>query len=130
MPEKDQRLKLTLLIDLNIEYFNYSVGTSNRNDMSKTLLAMSSSPESCLAMRQSGCLPLLIQLIHSPELDVEVRCRAAEALQNIVLAQTDEKKRRRETRVLKLLQQIREYCNDLKVLSTDQNSSVPGTEII
>ncbi|KAL0271178.1 UNVERIFIED_CONTAM: hypothetical protein PYX00_008355 [Menopon gallinae] len=101
------------------------LGTSNRNDMSKTLLAMSSSPESCLAMRQSGCLPLLIQLIHSPELDVEVRCRAAEALQNIVLAQTDEKKRRREARVLKLLQQIREYCNDLKVLSTEQNSSVP-----
>ena len=36
------------------------------DDMAKTLLAMSSSPDSCAAMRQSGCMPLLIRLIHDP----------------------------------------------------------------
>lgn len=37
--------------------------SSDRDDMSRTLLAMSSSPDSCVAMRQSGCLPLLIQVL-------------------------------------------------------------------
>lgn len=30
------------------------LGTHDREDMSRTLLAMSSSPDSCVAMRQSG----------------------------------------------------------------------------
>lgn len=30
------------------------LGTHNKDDMSKTLYAMSTSPESCVAMRQSG----------------------------------------------------------------------------
>jgi cytidylate kinase len=30
------------------------LGTHDREDMSRTLLAMSSSPDSCIAMRQSG----------------------------------------------------------------------------
>lgn len=90
-------------------------GTSDREDMSKTLLAMSSTAESCQAMRQSGCLPLLIQLIHASELEQAVRARAAEALANIVQAQTDEKRRRREGRVLKLLQTVREHCDLLKL---------------
>ena len=32
------------------------LGTHNKDDMSKTLYAMSTSPESCVAMRQSGSL--------------------------------------------------------------------------
>lgn len=40
------------------------LGTHDKDDMSRTLLAMSSSQDSCIAMRQSGCLPLLIQLLH------------------------------------------------------------------
>jgi len=85
--------------------------------MSKTLLAMSSTAESCQAMRQSGCLPLLIQLIHANELERAVRGRAAEALSNIVQAQTDERRRKRETRVLKFLQTVREHCDDLKTIA-------------
>jgi hypothetical protein len=34
------------------------LGTHDREDMSRTLLAMSSSPDSCVAMRQSGRLQL------------------------------------------------------------------------
>mgnify|MGYP002715720329 CR=1 FL=1 len=82
--------------------------------MSKTFLAMSSSVESCHAMRQSGCLPLLVQLIYSSERDAEIRSRAAQALHNIVHAQNDDKRKRREIRVLKLLHQIREYCDNLQ----------------
>jgi hypothetical protein len=35
------------------------LGTHDREDMSRTLLAMSGSPDSCVAMRQSGRLQLV-----------------------------------------------------------------------
>lgn len=45
------------------------LGTHDPDDMARTLLAMSSSPDSCAAMRQSGCVPLLIKLLHSQNYD-------------------------------------------------------------
>ncbi|XP_053598046.1 uncharacterized protein LOC103575404 isoform X2 [Microplitis demolitor] len=88
--------------------------TEGCNDMSATLLAMSNSIESCLVMRQSGCLPLLIQLIHTPGQNQEIRERASRALHNVILARSDEKIGRREVRVLRLLEQIRDYCQMLR----------------
>lgn len=90
-------------------------GASSREDMSATLLSMSSSPETCLVMRESGCLPLLVQLIHAPREDAESRERACQTLHNIVHARKDDKSlKRREARVLKLLQQLRDYCQSLR----------------
>ncbi|XP_011500880.1 PREDICTED: uncharacterized protein LOC105364598 [Ceratosolen solmsi marchali] len=89
--------------------------TKGREDMSVTLLSMSNSVESCLVMRQSGCLPLLIQLIHAPGQDPETRERASRALNNIVHARNDEKSSRREVRVLRLLEQIRDYCQTIRI---------------
>ena len=59
------------------------LGTHDKDDMARTLLAMSSSPDSCSAMRQSGCLPLLINLLHDPTYETkgvnfEARHRAGE----------------------------------------------------
>ncbi|XP_046389958.1 adenomatous polyposis coli protein-like isoform X2 [Ischnura elegans] len=89
------------------------LGTHDKEDMSRTLLAMSSSPDSCIAMRQSGCLPLLVQLLHGGELDGATRRRAARALHNVVHSHADDKRGRREARVLRLLEQVREYCDSL-----------------
>jgi len=89
------------------------LGTHDREDMSRTLLAMSSSPDSCVAMRQSGCLPLLVQLLYGRDQDPETRARAAQALHNIVNSNPDEKRGRREARVLRSLQLIRIYCDEL-----------------
>uniref|UniRef100_A0AAY4B6D4 APC regulator of WNT signaling pathway n=1 Tax=Denticeps clupeoides TaxID=299321 RepID=A0AAY4B6D4_9TELE len=96
------------------------LGTHDKDDMSRTLLAMSSSQDSCIAMRQSGCLPLLIQLLHGNDKDSvllgnsrgskEARARASAALHNIIHSQPDDKRGRREIRVLHLLEQIRSYC--------------------
>ncbi|KAM9333868.1 adenomatous polyposis coli protein [Symphorus nematophorus] len=96
------------------------LGTHDKDDMSRTLLAMSSSQDSCIAMRQSGCLPLLIQLLHGNDKDSlllgnsrgskEARARASAALHNIVHSQPDDKRGRREIRVLHLLEQVRHYC--------------------
>ncbi|GFS00320.1 adenomatous polyposis coli [Elysia marginata] len=97
------------------------LGTHDKDDMSRTLFAMSQSQDSCLAMRQSGCLPLLLQLLHGSDKDSGLlgktrgskaaRARAAAALHNIVHCQHDDKRARREARTLRLLEQIRAHCD-------------------
>ncbi|KAL5020491.1 hypothetical protein ScPMuIL_003383 [Solemya velum] len=107
------------------------LGTHDKDDMSRTLLAMSSSQDSCIAMRQSGCLPLLIQLLHGSDKDSGLlgntrggrtaRERAAAALHNIVHSHPDDKRGRREARVLRLLEQIRAHCDQLRDSSSDED---------
>ncbi|XP_035218630.1 uncharacterized protein LOC118191883 isoform X2 [Stegodyphus dumicola] len=105
------------------------VRSHNKVEASKILLAMSNSVENCVAMRQCGCLPLLIQLLHNPDensntyhmvhakrVNFEIRERASQVLHNIVFSQPDDKKGRREARVLRLLEQIRDYCDMLRSL--------------
>ncbi|XP_045516064.1 adenomatous polyposis coli protein-like isoform X1 [Pieris brassicae] len=90
-----------------------SLSPENNADLSGPLLDMSRSVESCIAMRQAGCIPLLVQLIHS-KVARETRDRAAKALRNIIHTQTDDKAGRREARVWRLLEQVREYCYSLE----------------
>ncbi|XP_068624746.1 uncharacterized protein [Battus philenor] len=92
-----------------------SLSPENNADLSGPLLDMSRSVESCIAMRQAGCIPLLVQLIHS-KVPRETRDRAAKALRNIIHTQTDDKAGRREGRVWRLLEQVREYCYVLEDL--------------
>ncbi|KAG1657197.1 Adenomatous polyposis coli protein [Nymphon striatum] len=116
--DKKMEMVISLLSMLN---------TDDKEDMSKKLLALSSSQDHCIVMRQSGCLPLLIQLLHGSENDssaegargsVRARQRASTALRNIVHAHSDDKQGRREASVLGYLENIREYCDELrKVLS-------------
>ena len=126
--------------------------------MSRTLLAMSSSPANCDMLRGSRCIPLLVQLLHldptQPNLPrpsrqvpyplllavtltsnltsvqkrffniqilfrfkdccVQVRARAARCLHNIVHAHPTDKHCKREAKVLKLLEVLRQYCDLLR----------------
>jgi hypothetical protein len=82
-------------------------------DMGETLLALSTNPESCLAMRQSGCIPLLVQMVQSDR-EPDARRKAASALHNLVHSQPDEKLRKREVRVFKLLEHARAYTEALR----------------
>ncbi|XP_039942739.1 adenomatous polyposis coli protein 2 isoform X1 [Hirundo rustica] len=116
------------------------LATRDKEDMSRTLLAMSSSQESCLAMRKSGCLPLLIQILHdsdgepgppeSPTGAKDARMRANAALHNIVFSQPDEGQAKKEMRVLHVLEQIRSYsetCWDwLQMQSRDGGQGPEG----
>lgn len=88
---------------------------NGRDDMSTTLLSMSTSIDSCIVMRQSGCLPLLVQLIHAPGQNSDTRDRAMQALHNVVHAKSDERAGRREARVLRFLEQLRDYCQSLRM---------------
>ncbi|NXC77871.1 APCL protein, partial [Anhinga anhinga] len=110
----------TPLLQVEVVFWLLSMlATRDKDDMSRTLLAMSSSQESCLAMRKSGCLPLLIQILHdsdgepgppeSPAGAKDARMRANAALHNIVFSQPDEGQAKKEMRVLHVLEQIRSY---------------------
>ncbi|KAJ2947246.1 hypothetical protein O0L34_g16956 [Tuta absoluta] len=103
-----------------------SLSPENNADLSGPLLEMSRSAESCIAMRQAGCIPLLVQLIHS-KVARETRDRAAKALRNIIHTQTDDKSGRREARVWRLLEQVREYCY---ILEDVVESRKEGKEVI
>lgn len=115
-----------------------SLSPENNADLSGPLLDMSRSVESCIAMRQAGCIPLLVQLIHS-KVARETRDRAAKALRNIIHTQTDDKAGRREARVWRLLEQVREYCYVLedivearkegKEVIEDDNSKHPSQSV-
>ncbi|XP_056590590.1 adenomatous polyposis coli protein 2 isoform X2 [Triplophysa dalaica] len=97
------------------------LASRDREEMSRTLLAMSSSQESCIAMRKSGCVPLLVQILHEGGTGEvaggggysrEARSRASAALHNIVYSQPDEGQARREMRVLHVLEQIQSHCEN------------------
>jgi Adenomatous polyposis coli (APC) repeat len=75
----------------------------------------------------TGCLKLLIQLLHdNGSADPSAghlgtgrgcraaRARAAKALRNIVCANPDSQRSRREERVLRLLEQIRAHCDEVR----------------
>ncbi|XP_018575110.1 adenomatous polyposis coli protein isoform X2 [Anoplophora glabripennis] len=89
------------------------LGGQEHVDMGETLLALSTCPESCLAMRQSGCIPLLVQLVQSDR-DGDTRTKASQALHNLVNSQPDEKLRKRESRILKLLDQCKGYTEAMR----------------
>ena len=66
---------------------------------------------------------MLVQLLHGSDKDSVLgntrgrktaRARAAAALHNIVHSHPDDKRGRREARVLRLLEQIRAHCDQLR----------------
>jgi len=111
-------------LDTRVEAINTLMtllGCSDVDKMSKTFLAMSSSPANCDMMRTSRCIPLLVQLLHTdpkhpenPRPARQVRTRAARSLHNIVHAHPNDKHCKREAKVLKLLEVLRQYCDFLR----------------
>lgn len=79
-------------------------------------LDLSKSPETCSTLRRSGCIPLLVQMIHSDS-DDQSRKYAAQALHNVVHCHPDDKAGRRESKVLKLIEAIIDYGEYLKSVS-------------
>ncbi|XP_011189136.2 uncharacterized protein LOC105216375 [Zeugodacus cucurbitae] len=91
------------------------LGSNDPSEMSKKFLELSRTPETCSALRRAGCVPLLVQMMHSDGEDSVRKC-ASMALHNVVHSHMDEKTARREAKVLRLLEQILDYCNFLKTL--------------
>lgn len=95
------------------------IDTRDAKETAQTLYSLSNSKENCQAMRLSGCLPLLIQLQHKsksrdPRVAHEVRVRSAQTIRNIVRAGAEDKRGKREARVLQLIEVVRGYCTELR----------------
>lgn len=93
------------------------LGCNNQFDVSTKFLEMSKIPESCIALRQSRCIPLIVQMIHS-DADEQTRKNATITLRNVVNCHPDDKARHREAKVLRHIEKIMNYCDTLKGMLT------------
>lgn len=91
------------------------LGNNDQLGMSSKFLELSKSPETCATLRQTRCIPLIVQMIHS-DADEETKKKATLALHNVVNSHPDDKAGRREAKVLKHIEQIMEYCDILKTM--------------
>nr|AID23643.1 adenomatous polyposis coli [Hofstenia miamia] len=107
------------------------LGTHDKNEIAVKFFNLSSNPKTCASMRDSGCIAILLQLIHGHlekqgsvifNLDTSpaVRVRASVALCNVISSQTDSSSSRTENKILNLLSHIRGYCEAIRVQQTQQ----------
>ncbi|XP_029711734.1 adenomatous polyposis coli homolog [Aedes albopictus] len=89
------------------------LGSTNSLEMSTKFMELSKNRETCSALRRSGCIPLLVQIIHNDPNET-ARRNARQALNNVICCHPDDKAGRREVRVLKLIEQLIEYSDLLR----------------
>ncbi|KAL5282974.1 APC2 family protein [Megaselia abdita] len=98
------------------------LGSNDSSEMSKKFLELSSNRETCASLRNSGCIPFLVQMIQSDiqskegTSNKEISKRSILTLQNIAHSNPDERAGRREQKVLRLIEQLLDYCSFLKTL--------------
>lgn len=103
------------------------LGCNNQSEMSIKFLELSKSPETCVTLRHSRCIPLIVQIIHS-DADDKTKKRATVALHNVVNCHPDDKAGRREAKVLRYIEQIMEYCDMLKSMYGQRESIADDSE--
>uniref|UniRef100_A0A182J8R1 Protein zer-1 homolog-like C-terminal domain-containing protein n=1 Tax=Anopheles atroparvus TaxID=41427 RepID=A0A182J8R1_ANOAO len=89
------------------------LGSTNVLEMSSKFLELSRNEEKCSALRRSGCVPLLVHIIHNEPNEV-ARKNARHALVNVIRCNVDEASARRELKVLRLIDQLIDYTDVLK----------------
>lgn len=95
------------------------LGSHDSMETASKFLELSKTRDSCIALRRSGCIPLLVQIMHS-DVDDVARKKAGIALHNVIHCHPDDKVGRREAKVLRLIEQIVEFCENLKKIN-DEN---------
>ena len=106
---------------VEVDTFLTSLLSKGVEEILETLLPMSSSLENCEKMRSSGCLPFLIQLLHTHPAYAEKnrpsredRSKVLCILTNIVQKQTSDRQSRRESKVLEIIWLIQQYSDFLR----------------
>lgn len=94
------------------------LGCSDQVKMSRKFLELSRSPDTCVSLRHSRCIPLIVQIIHS-DADEHTRKDARTALHNVVNCHPDDKAGRREAKVLRHIEHVLEYSESLKQMLCD-----------
>lgn len=98
------------------------MGCNNPIDMSKKFLDLSKSPNTCATLRHSRCIPLLVEMIHCGADDL-TKQQAREALRNVVNYHPDDKVGRREAKVLRYIEQIMDFSDQLKKFKVNESDS-------
>ena len=107
-------------IDMKMDCFDSSLssmfGCTDIDKMSKTFLAMSSTPSNCDLMRNKMVVPFLVKILHGNQLrqPQKIRRRVGRALHNIVHAHPEQKQCKREAKILRLLEVLRMYSDFLR----------------
>lgn len=106
----------------NVESILSMLGSINSSDITSKFLEISQNREMCATLRFSGCISLLVQIIHSNPPDEKRQKESLQALHNIINCHPDDKAGRREARVLKLIEQLFDYCDALRSILRNELS--------
>ncbi|CRL02881.1 CLUMA_CG015828, isoform A [Clunio marinus] len=98
------------------------LGSINSADVTAKFLEFSKNREMCAQLRLSGCISLLVQIIHSDQCDEIRHKECLQTLHNIIHCHPDDKAGRREARVLKLIEQLFDYCDSLRAILNNELS--------
>lgn len=104
------------------------LGQHDTAEMASKFFELSKNRETCIALRRSGCISILVQLLHSESTEEKVRMEAGAALHNVVHCHIDDKSGRREVRVLKLIEQLIEYCEFLRKMLANGETTLHDSE--
>lgn len=97
------------------------LGSINSADITTKFLEFSKNREMCATLRLSGCISMLVQIIHSTD-DESRQKECLQTLHNIIHCHQDDKAGRREARVLKLIEQLFDYCDALQAILRNELS--------
>lgn len=118
----EQKLKSPQSNNNNVESILSMLGSINSSDVTAKFLEISQNREMCATLRLSGCISLLVQIIHSNPPDEKRQKESLQALHNIINCHPDDKAGRREARVLKLIEQLFDYCDALRSILRNELS--------
>lgn len=82
------------------------------SEMYQTLFTLATSEKNCQIMRNAGCISLLAKLIHSNK-EAEIRDGAYKTLHNLIKVESDERIRKRELRIFRLLEHVKSFTDML-----------------
>ncbi|XP_062539465.1 adenomatous polyposis coli protein-like isoform X2 [Armigeres subalbatus] len=99
------------------------LGSTNSLEMSTKFMELSKNRDTCSALRRSGCIPLLVQIIHNDPNET-ARRNSRQALNNVICCHPDDKAGRREVRVLKLIEQLIDYSDLLRDYTEESSSDI------
>lgn len=98
------------------------LGNVKSADISAKFLECSKNREMCSTLRLSGCMSLLVQMIHSESSTERQQKECLQALHNIIHCHPDDKAGRREARAIKLIEQLLDYCDSLSLIMKNELS--------
>ena len=133
--QKDEGEECVLKLDMVLSILSLFT-TKEQSDFEKVrlLLAMSQSATTCSILRQSGCINMLLDILHNwaakeDPSHLMIRQSAGEILRAIVEYGNDPKRRKYELSVLKYLERLRIHSDELFGFLVRIKSGTPINEI-